>query len=82
MTQTTWRDKKASHRNPLEMAVTSWHLNSNKADIERMEMAIEVYEDVLRECRECDEPGCTKEASCGWPTEGEYRRTCHDHYSR
>lgn len=28
----------------------------------------------------CDEPGCTREASCGWPEEGGgYRRTCHEH---
>jgi hypothetical protein len=29
----------------------------------------------------CDEPGCTREASCGWPTRGmtSYRRTCGEH---
>lgn len=28
----------------------------------------------------CDEAGCSREASCGWPTaEGGYRRTCHEH---
>jgi len=34
----------------------------------------------------CDEPGCTDEATCGWPTRpggtgpnGGYRRTCGDH---
>jgi len=27
----------------------------------------------------CDEPGCKKVASCGWPSDGGYRRTCYDH---
>jgi len=28
----------------------------------------------------CDEPGCTKDATCGWPTpDGGYRRTCAEH---
>lgn len=38
------------------------------------------------ECKEvgtlvvaCDEPGCWKEASCGTPIPGGYRRTCFDH---
>ena len=36
----------------------------------------------------CDEPGCERQANCGWPTRpggtssnGGYRRTCGDHYS-
>ena len=28
----------------------------------------------------CDEPGCEKEATCGWPSTDGYRRTCGDHY--
>jgi hypothetical protein len=27
----------------------------------------------------CDEPNCFKTASCGMPTDGEYRLTCLDH---
>lgn len=27
----------------------------------------------------CDEPGCTRPASCGFPVPGGYRRTCYDH---
>jgi len=27
----------------------------------------------------CDEPGCGRMATCGWPSPGGYRRTCHDH---
>jgi len=30
----------------------------------------------------CDEPGCTDEATCGWPDEDRiYRRTCYRHYA-
>lgn len=28
----------------------------------------------------CDEPGCSKRASCGFPTPDGYRRTCGEHY--
>lgn len=28
----------------------------------------------------CDEPGCFKEAGCGFPTDDGYRWTCYDHY--
>jgi hypothetical protein len=28
----------------------------------------------------CDEPGCNKDASCGWPSADGYRNTCHDHW--
>lgn len=27
----------------------------------------------------CDEPGCTWEATCGFPTPQGYRRTCYKH---
>lgn len=27
----------------------------------------------------CDEPGCYQHVSCGFPTDGGYRRTCSDH---
>lgn len=27
----------------------------------------------------CDEPGCDREATCGFPTPSGYRRTCGDH---
>ena len=37
----------------------------------------------------CDEPGCMKQGTCGWPTRpggtgpnGGYRRTCYDHWQR
>jgi hypothetical protein len=28
----------------------------------------------------CDEPGCNSLASCGFPRDGGYRRTCREHY--
>lgn len=28
----------------------------------------------------CDEPGCNKDVSCGWPSADGYRSTCHDHW--
>jgi hypothetical protein len=28
----------------------------------------------------CDEPGCERETSCGWPSPAGYRRTCGEHY--
>lgn len=27
----------------------------------------------------CDEPGCYAPATCGWPSEPEYRHTCYQH---
>ena len=27
----------------------------------------------------CDEPGCKRESTCGFPTDSGYRRTCHAH---
>ena len=79
---TSWKDKQASKPNPLAMAVSRWNLNGNLPDLERMERAIESYEDASVYANECDEPGCTKESSCGWPTEGGYRRTCYDHWKK
>lgn len=29
----------------------------------------------------CDVGGCEQEASCGWPSESGYRRTCFRHYN-
>ncbi len=28
----------------------------------------------------CDEPGCGKSVSCGWPSSAGYRNTCHTHW--
>lgn len=30
----------------------------------------------------CDEPVCTKQGSCGWPSPGGYRRTCGTHWRK
>lgn len=28
----------------------------------------------------CDEPGCSKDVSCGWPSPAGYRHTCGTHW--
>ena len=28
---------------------------------------------------QCEEPGCKKQSSCGWPSPSGYRRTCGEH---
>jgi hypothetical protein len=30
----------------------------------------------------CDEPGCNQPISCGWPSPGGYRHTCHTHWKK
>jgi hypothetical protein len=30
----------------------------------------------------CDQPGCDKDASCGWSSPNGYRRTCYNHWTR
>ena len=30
----------------------------------------------------CDEEGCWKEASCGWPSGENYRHTCYEHMKK
>jgi hypothetical protein len=30
--------------------------------------------------RACDEPGCNRTATCGWPSPSGYRATCAQHY--
>lgn len=30
----------------------------------------------------CDEPGCAKDAGCGWSSAAGYRRTCVEHWQR
>lgn len=30
----------------------------------------------------CDEEGCDKNATCGWPSNKGYRRTCFDHMEK
>ena len=42
------------------------------------EQAIENKE-LKRFARVCDEPGCFKPFSCGWPSDDGYRNTCYDH---
>ena len=57
---------------------------SNEFDIERISDIIAIVKehklDVLKSVLNmCDEPGCFDNASCGFPTETGYRRTCYNH---
>jgi hypothetical protein len=58
---------------------------SNEFDISNMDAIKEkVREEKIESLKPllhlCDEPGCFKNAGCGWPSEDGYRRTCGDHY--
>ena len=57
--------------------------NGDKASYDLMVKAITAYEAAEDELRQCDVPGCDREATCGFPIEGGgYRRTCGTHYKR
>lgn len=59
---------------------------SNEFDISQMDdikkiVAEKKYDSLKETIGMCDEPGCYKDAGCGWPTkDGWYRRTCGEHY--
>jgi hypothetical protein len=75
---TTWRDKQAARPDTIAKALEAWHATSAQ-ERERMIEAIDAYEEAERLYRQCDEPSCEREASCGFPVEGGYRRTCYEH---
>ena len=59
---------------------------TNEFDIEKVraieEIVAEHKIEVLKETLGlCDEHGCFKKQSTGWPSGEEYRRTCSDHYA-
>lgn len=31
---------------------------------------------------QCDEPGCKKQVTCGWPSDKGYRHTCGKHFMK
>lgn len=78
----TWQDKQAAQPDPIAAALAAWHLLPSDPQRTRMSDAIQAYEDALVLCRQCDEPGCEREASCGWPVPDGYRRTCGEHMQR
>ena len=58
---------------------------SNEFDISNMDAIKEkVREERIESLKPllhlCDEPGCFKNAGCGWPSENGYRWTCGEHY--
>ena len=77
----TYRNKQATHPDPLGAALTAWHANAG-TERDRMEAAIDAYEEASAACTQCDEPGCEREATCGWPVADGYRRTCGEHWVR
>ena len=57
---------------------------SNEFDLNMKENIIEAYKSLdekkLKEALDiCDEPGCFKHSTCGWPSGDNYRRTCSQH---
>ena len=59
---------------------------TNELDYDRQPSLIKIIEEEKIENQKlkehagiCDEPGCFKPATCGWPSENGYRRTCYEH---
>ena len=78
----TWRDVQAARPDPVADALEAWHAAPDSPEYDRMSAAIDAHEDALEIYRRCDEPGCTREGTCGWPTDGGYRRTCYKHWEK
>ena len=60
---------------------------SNEFDISTMDdikrvVQEEKYDALKPYVGMCDEPGCYKEANCGWPTKDGYRHTCFEHMKK
>ena len=83
-TTETWQEKQRLKPDPTQAALDEWnaHGNGTGGDYARMACSIDAYDAAMIFAQQCDEPGCQKESSCGWPTEGGYRRTCFDHWQR
>jgi hypothetical protein len=75
----TWRDKQTARPDPIASAVAAWEYSAERDPHVRMAEAIDAYDAAEAIVRQCDEPGCQREASCGFPVEGGYRRTCYEH---
>jgi len=91
----TWRDKQAARPDPIMEGLVALLGTEDvrteevaEADVltvkgwrERFIDAIDAYEAATAIYNQCDEPGCQREATCGFPVEDGYRRTCGDHYT-
>jgi len=51
-----------------------------RASLDECEWCIPRHEWPCPTIPRCDEPGCEQEATCGWPSDAGYRRTCGHHY--
>ena len=78
----TWRDVQAARPAPVASALAAWHATPGNAEPARMSDAIDAYEAALEIYRRCDEPGCTREGTCGFPVDDGYRRTCFEHWEK
>lgn len=68
---------------PVDAALDAWLAGEGiKSARDRIEAAIEAYEAANFVLARCDEPGCGRESSCGWPSSRGYRRTCFEHWER
>lgn len=80
MLENLWRCDACGHRLSDSEIVTTY-VDHPKPGHDRVRLA------QCPECGECeqfvnvcDEPGCERDATCGWPTKAaDYRRTCYDH---
>lgn len=59
---------------------------TNELDYDRTPALLKIIEEQQIENKQlkefagvCDEPGCFKYATCGWPSDNGYRRTCYEH---
>jgi hypothetical protein len=60
---------------------------SNEFDMEQMDKIKEIvrenkYDKLKDTLGLCDEPGCYRDAGCGWPSKNGYRMTCGEHYKQ
>lgn len=58
---------------------------SNEFDLDQKPAIIDIvrehkFEPLKNLLNLCDEPGCFKDTSCGWPSDAGYRHTCHEHW--
>lgn len=75
----TWRDKQAARPDPITLALDAWDANPEASARDRMGLALFAAQMAEEAAKECDEPGCYSEASCGFSVDGGYRRTCYEH---
>jgi hypothetical protein len=56
-----------------------WYAAPDPAPLDECEWCTPRHEWPCPTIPRCDEPGCEQEATCGWPSDTGYRRTCGPH---